>query len=94
VISALGPAGERCNASTYRHRLGDYPRPALRLGFQVKRCEEPDAAPSGGPMPKPATQIGGWPDWPWSLMDYMPSAVRAPGRIPSLVIWHLQLPAA
>jgi SAM-dependent methyltransferase len=94
VISVRGPAGERRIATTYRHGLGDYLRPALRLGFQVRRCEEPDAAVGGGPMPEPAAQIGEWPDWPWSLMDYMPSAIQAAGRIPPLVIWHFQLPAA
>jgi hypothetical protein len=31
--------------------------------------------------------------WPWSLMDYLPSAARAAGGRPSLVIWHFQLPA-
>jgi SAM-dependent methyltransferase len=94
VISARGPAGDPCIAATYRHRLGDYLRPALSLGFQVRRCEEPAAAPPDGPLPEPAADIGDWQDWPWSLMDYLPSASRAAGRIPSLVIWHFQLPAA
>jgi SAM-dependent methyltransferase len=94
VITARGPAGEPCISATYRHRLGDYLRPALSLGFQVRRCEEPDAAPPDGPLPEPATDIGDWQDWPWSLMAYLPSAARAAGRFPSLVIWHFQLPAA
>jgi len=47
-----------------------------------------------GPLPEPATDIGDWQDWPWSLMDYLPSAARAAGGRPSLVIWHFQLPAA
>src|SRR5262245_14058202 len=94
VISARGPAGEPRIATTYRHLLGDYLRPALKLGFQVRRCEEPDAAGPAGPMPEPATAIGEWPDWPWSLMDYLPSVVRAAGAFPSLVIWHFQLSAA
>ena len=38
--------------------------------------------------------IGDWQDWPWSLMDYLPSAARAAGGRPSLVIWHFQLPAS
>jgi SAM-dependent methyltransferase len=94
VISALGPAGERWVAATYRHQLGDYLRPALSLGFQVRRCEEPRAAPSASRPPEPAAGIGGWPDWPWSLLDYLPSAARAAGGRPSLVIWHFQLPLA
>ncbi len=94
VIAARGPAGEPCIVATYRHQLGDYLRAALSLGLQVRRCEEPGAARSGGPLPEPATEIGDWRDWPWSLMDYLPSAARAAGGCPSLVIWHFQLPAA
>jgi len=94
VIKARGPAGEPRIASTYRHRLGDYLRAALSLGFQVRRCEEPAATPPAGPLPEPAAGIGEWRDWPWSLMDYLPSAARAAGGCPSLVIWHFQLPAA
>ena len=94
VIKARGPAGEPRIAATYRHRLGDYLRPALSLGFQVKRCEEPGAAPQDGPLPEPATGIGDWQDWPWSLMDYLPAAARAAGGYLGLVIWHFQLPAA
>jgi SAM-dependent methyltransferase len=92
VITARGPAGEPCITSTYRHKLGDYLRPALSMGFQVKGCQEPDAAPPDGPLPDPTVGIGDWQDWPWSLMDYLPSAARAAGRKASLVIWHFQLP--
>jgi SAM-dependent methyltransferase len=94
AITGLGPAGQPCIAATYRHKLGDYLRPALSLGFQVKRCEEPRSASPAAPLPEPATEIGDWPDWPWSLMDYLPSVVRATGGRPNLVIWHFQLPAA
>jgi SAM-dependent methyltransferase len=97
VISALGPAGEPCIATTYRHPLGDYLRAALSLGFQVRGCEEPANRPSGAepdePLPEPATEIGDWQDWPWSLLDYLPSVARASrGRRPVLVIWHFRLP--
>jgi SAM-dependent methyltransferase len=98
VITARGPAGEPCIAATYRHQLGDYLRPALSLGLQVRRCEEPRTVPSVSrppePEPEPATGIGDWQDWPWSLLDYLPSAARAAGGRPSLVIWHFRLPAA
>src|SRR5262245_36960171 len=93
VITARGPAGEPRIAVTYRHRLGDYLRAALSSGFEVRRCEEPRAAQPTGPAPEPTTQIGDWQDWPWSLMDYFPSAAQAAGACPSLVIWHFQLPA-
>jgi SAM-dependent methyltransferase len=94
VVKARGPAGERRLAATYRHQLGDYLRPALSLGLQVKRCEEPTATGTGAPLPVPAAEIGDWQYWPWSLMAYLPSAAQAAGRCPSLVIWHFQLPAA
>jgi SAM-dependent methyltransferase len=94
VIRARGPAGEPCVAATYRHQLGDYLRAALSLGLQVRRCEEPTATGTGAPLPVPATEIGDWRYWPWSLMNYLPSAARAVSGRPSLVIWHFQLPAA
>jgi SAM-dependent methyltransferase len=94
VIKARGPAGEPCIAATYRHRLGDYLRAALSLGLQVRRCEEPGTTQPIGPLPEPAAGIGDWQDWPWSLMDYLPSAPRAAGPFLGLVIWHFQLPAA
>ena len=94
VITARGPAGEPCIAATYRHQLGDHLRAALSLGLQLRQCEEPTATKTGAPLPVPATEIGDWPDWPWSLMGYLPSAAQAAGHCPSLVIWHFQLPAA
>jgi SAM-dependent methyltransferase len=94
VITARGPAGEPCVTATYRHGLGDYLRAALSLGLHVRRCEEPGPARPAGSLPEPATEIGDWGDWPWSLTDYLPSAARAAGDCPSLVIWHFQLPAA
>ena len=90
VIKARGPAGEPCIVATYRHRFGDYLRAALSLGLQVRRCAEPGADRPAGLVPEPATDIGDWPDWPWSLLDYLPSAARAAGRCPPLVIWHFQ----
>ncbi len=92
VIKARGPAGEPCLAATYRHQLGDYLRPALSLGLQVRRCEELRFAPAAGAVPEAGTEVGDWEDWPWSLMAYLPSAARAAGG-PSLVIWHFQLAA-
>jgi SAM-dependent methyltransferase len=91
VMKARGPAGEPCIVATYRHRLGDYLRAALSLGFQVRRCEEPAASGTGGPLPVPAAEIGDWEYWPWSLIDYLPPAARAADGHPSLVIWHFQL---
>jgi SAM-dependent methyltransferase len=93
VMTVRGPAGEPCIAASYRHQLGDYLRPALSLGLQVRRCEEPRAVPSASRPAEPAAGIGDWPDWPWSLMDYLPPAAEAGwGGRPSLVIWHFHLP--
>jgi SAM-dependent methyltransferase len=94
VITARGPAGEPCITATYRHQLGDYLRPALSLGLQVKRCEEPRVTHPDGPVPVPAADIGDWQGWPWSLNGYFPSAARAAGGRPHLVIWHFQRPVA
>ena len=93
VMTTRGPAGEPRIAPTYRHQLGDYLRAALRHGLQVKRCEEPRVIRADEPLPEPATEIGDWQDWPFSLTDYLPSAGRASGGRPHLVIWHFQLPA-
>jgi ubiquinone/menaquinone biosynthesis C-methylase UbiE len=93
VMTARGPAGEPLIAPSYRHQLGDYLRPALSLGLQVKRCEEPRVVSADGPPAEPATEIGDWQDWPFSLMGYLPSAERAAGGRPHLVIWHFQRPA-
>jgi len=99
VMTTCGPAGQRWIAATFRHQLGDYLRAALSLGFQVRACEEPNSSSSGEQppplpeLPEPATEIGDWQDWPWSLMDYLPSVARASrGRRPVLVSWHFQLP--
>ena len=92
-MTTRGPAGEPRIAPSHRHQLGDYLRAALRHGLQVKRCEEPRAVTANEPPAEPATEIGDWQDWPFSLMDYLPSAQRAAGGRPHLVIWHFQLPA-
>jgi SAM-dependent methyltransferase len=99
VVTARRPAGKQCIAATYRHPLGDYLRAALSLGLHVPGCEEPGARQPGEqpdePLPEPATGIGDWKDWPFSLMDYLPSVARAShGRRPQLVIWHFQQPVA
>jgi SAM-dependent methyltransferase len=93
AMTTRGPAGEPRIAPSYRHQLGDYLRAALRHGLQVKRCEEPRAVRANEPPAEPATEIGDWQDWPFSLMDYLPSAERAAGGRPHLVIWYFQLPA-
>lgn len=97
-IKGRGPVNKPCLGVEYRHELGDYLRPALSLGLQLRRCEEPgrrqpDKPWPDEPLPEPATEIGDWLDWPWSLMGYLPFAARVASRCPTLVIWHFQLPA-
>jgi ubiquinone/menaquinone biosynthesis C-methylase UbiE len=94
AITARGPAGEPRIVPTYRHQLGDYLRAALSLGLQVRRCEEPRGGRADGAPREPATDIGDWREWPFSLIDYLPSAAQAAGGRPHLVIWHFQLPPA
>jgi hypothetical protein len=67
-------------------------RAGLSLGPQVRRCEEPPAIGTGGPLPVPATEIGDWRYWPWSLMSELPSVGCAScWWLP--VTSHLALPA-
>ena len=99
VIKARGPAGEPGIVATYRHPLGDYLRAALSVGLQVRRCEEPTGRQPGEgqptrPLPGPATEIGDWRSWPWTLLGCVPAASRAAWGRPVLVIWHFQLAAA
>jgi len=93
VVTALGPAGEPGLVATYRHTAGDFLRAALPVGLQVRRCEEPrQPATDQPPPPAPEITVGDWQDWPWSLMDLVPEAIRAAARgTPSTIIWHFQL---
>jgi len=91
VPRALGPDGEPGLVATYRHTTGDYLRAALAVGLQVRRCEEPRQPPTSQPPPPvPETTVTGWDDWPWSLMELVPEAVRAAAG-PPVVIWDFQL---
>ena len=92
VIKGTGPNGEPRIVHTHRHQLGEYLRPALNLGYQVRRCEEPRVSHATGPEPEPTADIGDWQDWPWSLMAYMPGAAHAASGRPSLILWHFRLP--
>ncbi|GIH63802.1 hypothetical protein Msi02_46190 [Microbispora siamensis] len=80
--------------STHQHSIGDYLRAALSAGLQVRRCEEPKAErrrPSGAPST--AEAVGVWELWPWCLADLVPEAAEAAnGDVPTMVVWHFQLP--
>ena len=59
VITARGSAGQPCIAATYRHQLGDYLRPALSLGLQVRaRSRGPSRRPVDRPNPRPTSATG------------------------------------
>lgn len=97
IVKCLGPNGEPGFVPTYRHRVGDFLRAALPLGFEARRCEEPGRpratdAWTGEPTPM-AEQIdvGDWADWPWNLIGLIPDAVRAAWAAPAVVVWHFQL---
>jgi SAM-dependent methyltransferase len=74
----------------HRHLVGDYLRAALAVGLELRRCEEPVLAPA--PAAPPATELGPWEVWPWSLAAVVPEAARAADAgIPVEIIWHFQL---
>jgi SAM-dependent methyltransferase len=97
---ALGPNDEPGLAPTYRHTPGDFLRAALPTGLQVRRCEEPrqsDPSPPSSPPPPPADPpaeltVGGWHEWPWSLLHLLPEATRAAWAVPATIIWLFELP--
>ncbi len=92
VVHSLGPAGEPGLTPTYRHSTGDYLRAALPVGLRVRRCEEPRATLPDEPAPPPEeTSVGGWADWPWTLLPLVPAATLAAWDKPSTITWHFQL---
>jgi SAM-dependent methyltransferase len=93
-IKALGPDGERRLAPAFRHPLGDYLRAALAAGLELRGCEEPALHWDDSPLPRPSTEIGDWPAWPWSLMAYVPEAARAVSGRPQLLLLHFAQPAS
>ncbi|NUW42811.1 class I SAM-dependent methyltransferase [Nonomuraea rhodomycinica] len=61
--------------------------PAADTSPQVEA--PPEAAPSS------AEVVAVWDVWPWSLAGLVPEAARAAyGDVPSMLIWHFQLPAS
>lgn len=90
VVKALGPEGEPGLVLTYRHQPTDYLRAALSVGLRVRRCEEQQVRYPDGPPPEPASEPGPWADWPWSLNDLIPAALRAGWSTPETIVWHFQ----
>lgn len=96
IVKCLGPNGEPGFVPTYRHRVGDFLRAALPLGFEARRCEEPPSPRATDSVDEPTPladqiDIGNWADWPWNLMSLVPGAVRAAFATPAVVVWHFQL---
>jgi SAM-dependent methyltransferase len=80
----------------YRHLASDYLRAALRLGLELRRCEEPrlQAPDDGVPRALNEITLGPWEQWPWSLHDLIPDATCAAYEgTPVTIVWHFQLPA-
>jgi SAM-dependent methyltransferase len=95
VPHAPGPDGEPGQVPAYGHTAGDFLRAALPAGFQVRRCEEPRPSDDGQrpPPPSPAElTVGGWDDWPWSLLGLVPETIRAAWAVPGVIVWHFELP--
>ncbi|MEV0716347.1 class I SAM-dependent methyltransferase [Asanoa sp. NPDC050611] len=83
--------GGRAFLAGHRHRAGDYLGAALPLGFAVRQCLEPKMRVEETDA-EPATDVGPWDDWPWSLLPIVPAAHRAAfDGTPSLIIWHFEL---
>jgi SAM-dependent methyltransferase len=99
VVKARTATGEPGLVATYRHGTGDFLRAALPAGFLVRRCEEPRGPrahdePASSRSAVTDVPLGTWHDWPWSLLDVIPDAVRAAWATPSVVVWDLELRSA
>ncbi|HEY3608229.1 MAG TPA: class I SAM-dependent methyltransferase [Pseudonocardiaceae bacterium] len=87
-----GPGGRPGRVVSYRHLVGDYLRAALSAGLLLRRCEEPRGR-QGKPAAPAAHELGPWEAWPWSVADLVPEAARAANEgVPSMLVWHFQLP--
>ncbi|BCJ27205.1 class I SAM-dependent methyltransferase [Actinocatenispora sera] len=87
---AAGPDGRRSILVEYHRPLSAYLTAALPLGFQLRHCAEPHAprperTAVRPPMP---TEVS------WELLDQVPDAATVAMDVPSIVLLHLQLPAA
>lgn len=97
LVKSLGPSGEPGFVPSYQHRVGDFLRAALPLGFEVRRCEEPvrqrtDDHSVGLPSAMAEQiEVGDWAEWPWNLIGLVPDAVHAAWTTPAVVVWHFQL---
>ena len=83
---------------TRGRRTSEYLAPALALGLQVRRCEEPlrpfplvdgHGVSDGAPVPD---HVPGAPPNIWALHRFCPAAANAAYRgLPAAIIWHFQL---
>ena len=96
VAKGLSDTGRPQMATAHGHRAGDFLRASLPLGFEVRRYEEEprQGAGSSGPLPEPSSEIGEWPDWPWTLHGLIPEATHAAWNTPAVVVWQFQLSKA
>jgi SAM-dependent methyltransferase len=95
IVTWETAAGEPQVAASYRHSVAEYVRAALAAGFRLCRLEELWSGDTGDPEPssrEPATDLGPWRLWPWTLLDRVPEAARASWDTPALLVMHLQLP--
>jgi SAM-dependent methyltransferase len=99
VPKVVGPHGERGMLPAYRHQAGDYLGAALGHGLALRGCVEPrlaggdrfvdTAADPSPPAVVAASEIGDWPDWPWTLQPLVRAASGAANvDLPATVVWH------
>ncbi len=92
------PDGTPGYIPTRSRRTSEYLAAALRLGLQVRRCEEPlrpfplvdeNGRSDGAPVPD---HVPGAPPNIWALHRWCPAATNAAYRgTPVAIIWHFQL---
>jgi ubiquinone/menaquinone biosynthesis C-methylase UbiE len=94
------PDGSLGYMPTWSRRTSEYLAAALRLGLQVRRCEEPlrpfplvneHGTSEGAAVPD---HVPGGPSNIWALHRWCPAATNAAYReLPIAIIWHFQLAA-
>lgn len=90
VPAAISAAGTPLIVEAHRHSSGTFLRAALKLGFAVRRCEEPRLPAADAAPVSPEIIVGDWDTWPWSLMALLPEAMQAAGDHPPVIIWDFE----
>jgi SAM-dependent methyltransferase len=95
LARAPGPDGRPSVFTEYHRPLSEFLAAALPAGFQVRHCAEPPRTPPPASVSAGVPRVIPGPDVPqvsWGLIDWIPEAAKAAFHVPSIVIWHFQLP--